>query len=55
MTLVSNYKDFVAAVEQDKKNLGNGLALVMMKDDHEMVKITDMMPEDARQTILSCI
>ncbi len=45
----------VAAMEQDKKNLGNGLALVMMKDDHEMVKITDMRPEDARQTILSCI
>lgn len=45
----------VTAMGQDKKNLGKGLALVMMKDDHEMVKITDMTPEDARQTIISCI
>ncbi len=55
MTQVSNHKDLVTALEQNKKDLGNGLALVMMKDDHEMVKITDMRPEDARQTILSCI
>lgn len=41
----------VTAMGQDKKNLGNGLALVMLKDGYEMVKITDMQPETAKQLL----
>lgn len=32
----------IEAMGQDKKNLGNGLALVMINDGFEMVKITDL-------------
>lgn len=37
----------IHAMKQDKKNLGNGLALVMINDDYEMVKITDLKNEEA--------
>lgn len=43
----------VAAMGQDKKNLGKGLALVMITDGYKMVKITDMKPETARE-LLNC-
>lgn len=42
----------VAAMGQDKKNLGKGLALVMLKDGYEMVKITDMKPETAKELLV---
>lgn len=38
----------ISAMGQDKKNTGQGLALVMITDDFEMVKITDLAPEQAR-------
>ncbi|MFN7310636.1 MAG: 3-dehydroquinate synthase [Vampirovibrionales bacterium] len=41
-------EEAVAAMGQDKKNLGKGLALVMLNDAFEGVKITDMIPETAR-------
>jgi 3-dehydroquinate synthase len=37
----------IQAMGQDKKNTGNGLALVMIKDDYEMEKITDLIPQEA--------
>lgn len=41
----------VQAMGQDKKNLGKGLALVMLKDDYEMIKITDMEPITAKELL----
>jgi len=41
----------VSAMRQDKKNLGTGLALVMIKDGYEMVKITDLSNNDAKDLI----
>lgn len=37
----------ISAMGQDKKNLGTGLALVMLKDGYESVKITDLKNEEA--------
>ena len=37
----------VTAMGQDKKNLGKGLALVMLADGYKMVKITDLPKEEA--------
>ena len=37
----------VEAMGQDTKNLGTGLALVMIKDGYEMVKITDLSKDEA--------
>lgn len=41
----------ILAMGQDKKNLGSGLALVMLKDNYEMEKITDLQTEEARQLV----
>ena len=41
----------VDAMGQDKKNLGKGLALVMLKDGYEMVKITDLTKEEAKEIL----
>ena len=38
----------IQAMGQDKKNLGIGLALVMIQDGYEMVKITDLSADEAR-------
>lgn len=37
----------VDAMRQDKKNLGKGLALVMINDNFDMIKITDMSEDEA--------
>jgi 3-dehydroquinate synthetase len=37
----------IEGMRQDKKVTGSGLALVMMKDGHEMVKIDDLSETDA--------
>jgi len=44
----------VEAMGQDKKNLGKGLALVMIKDGYEMVKITDMTTQQAGEILEEC-
>lgn len=49
-----NITKTVDAMGQDKKNLGNGLALVMLKDDYEMVKITDMTIQQAGEILEGC-
>lgn len=41
----------IQAMGQDKKNTGNGLALVMIKDDYEMIKITDLSTDEAKNLI----
>jgi len=42
-----NTEKTVAAMAHDKKNTGEGLALVMINDNYEMLKITDMSKQDA--------
>ncbi len=42
-----NIAKTVEAMGQDKKNLGKGLALVMLKNGYEMVKITNMKEQEA--------
>lgn len=42
-----NIEKTVTAMGQDKKNLGKGLALVMLADGYKMVKITDLPKEEA--------
>lgn len=41
----------ISAMRQDKKNLGKGLALVMLKDNYEMIKITDLQEDEARELL----
>ncbi|MBQ2645176.1 3-dehydroquinate synthase [bacterium] len=42
-----NPEKTVEAMGQDKKNLGKGLALVMLANNYQMVKITDLQKEEA--------
>lgn len=44
----------IAAMGQDKKNTGNGLALVMLTDGYQMKKITDMTREEAGEILREC-
>src|SRR5574344_1361684 len=44
----------VEAMGQDKKNLGKGLALVMLTDGYEMLKITDLAKEEAKEILREC-
>ncbi len=37
-----NIEETIKAMRQDKKNTGEGLALVMINDDYQMIKITDL-------------
>ena len=46
-----NVEKTISAMGQDKKNLGTGLALVMINDNYEMVKITNLQNEDAKTLI----
>jgi 3-dehydroquinate synthase len=46
-----NVEKIISAMGQDKKNTGHGLALVMLKDDYEMIKITDLSKEEAKNLI----
>lgn len=41
----------IEAMKQDKKNIGNGLSLVMIKDNHEMLKITDLSFNEAENLL----
>lgn len=49
-----NVAKTVEAMGQDKKNLGNGLALVMIQDNYKMVKITDMTVQQAGEILEEC-
>ncbi len=49
-----NIDKTVKAMGQDKKNLGNGLALVMLKDGYDMIKITDMTAQQAGEILEEC-
>ena len=44
----------IDAMGQDKKNIGKGLALVMLKDGYEMIKITDMTTQQAGDILEEC-
>jgi len=46
-----NVKKTIIAMKQDKKNLGTGLALVMLKDNYQMVKITDLDKTEAENLL----
>jgi 3-dehydroquinate synthase len=41
----------IKAMRQDKKNTGEGLALVMMNNDYQMIKITDLKENDAKDLL----
>lgn len=45
----------IAAMGQDKKNLGIGLALVMLADGYEMKKITDLDADVARKLVADLV
>ena len=49
-----NITKTIEAMGQDKKNLGKGLALVMIQDGYRMVKITDMTALQAREILEEC-
>lgn len=37
----------IEAMKKDKKRTGEGLALIIMKDGYEMVKVNDLSPSEA--------
>ena len=41
----------VAAMRQDKKNIGQGLALIMLNNDFQCIKITDMTEQQAKEVL----
>lgn len=41
----------LSAMHQDKKNVGKGLALIMLKDNYQMEKIVDMTEAEARSAL----
>jgi 3-dehydroquinate synthase len=41
----------IEAMSKDKKRTGTGLALVMMKDGHEMVRVNDLTEKEAREAL----
>lgn len=49
-----NIEKTIDAMRQDKKNLGKGLALVMLTDSYKMQKITNMTIEEAGEILLQC-
>ena len=49
--IYNNVSKTISAMRQDKKNLGKGLALVMLKDNYEMIKITDLQEGEAWQLL----
>jgi len=49
-----NIEKTISAMGQDKKNIGNGLALVMLTDGYNMKKITDMTKEEAGEILKEC-
>lgn len=46
-----NSAEVIKAMRQDKKNIGKGLALIMLKDGYQMEKITDLSEEDALEVL----
>ena len=49
-----NIEKTIDAMRQDKKNLGKGLALVMLTDSYQIQKITNMTTEEAGEILLQC-
>jgi 3-dehydroquinate synthase len=41
----------VEAMKKDKKRIGEGLALIMMKDGYEMFKVNDLTPSEAANAL----
>ncbi|MDD3014806.1 MAG: hypothetical protein PHC34_13980 [Candidatus Gastranaerophilales bacterium] len=46
-----NYEKIIAAMMKDKKNTGQGLALIMMDNNYQMFKITDLSKQEAIETL----
>lgn len=44
-------ENVISAMGQDKKNIGNGLALVMLENNYHMRKITDLSPARAEELL----
>lgn len=45
--------ELIAAMKQDKKRVGDGLVMVMVRDDLELVKADDVTPEEIESVLLS--
>ena len=43
--------DVINAMHQDKKNIGNGLSLIMLIDNFNLIKIVDMKEEEAKSAL----
>lgn len=48
---VFEIQDVIKAMGQDKKRTGTGLALVMLADEYELIKVNDLTPEEAVQSL----
>lgn len=46
-----NIEETIKAMRQDKKNTGEGLALVMINNDYQMIKITDLKENDVKELL----
>jgi 3-dehydroquinate synthase len=46
-----NDEKIIAAMSKDKKNTGNGLALIMMNNDYQTFKITDLSKQEAIEAL----
>ncbi len=50
-----NINKTVEAMKQDKKNVGANLALVMLTDGYQMVKVNDLCIEEAKECLEQCL
>lgn len=46
-----DFQDVVKAMHQDKKNIGNSMALIMLKDNYETIKIVDLQEQEIIATL----
>lgn len=46
-----NIEETIKAMRQDKKNTGEGLALVMINNNYQMIKITDLKENDVKELL----
>lgn len=46
-----NSSAVVAAMKQDKKRTGDALALIMLQDDYNLIKVNDLSTEEARNAL----
>ena len=50
-----NIEKIISAMQQDKKNVGRNLALVMFTNNYNMVKITDLQIYEVKELLEECL